>query len=379
MVIRGIETTQYCPKGCFDFLSCFRLRFKRGYRVAPTLVVPDSQQQWGWYKYHNMGSGESKPLHHPEAIPFKRLIEEKEVKIRYKVSKSILGTGGFSKVKLAHQTKSTSTVGIDIEQLAVKITSNKDKEAQREVELLHFLGTACENICILKDFYPKSNELHMVFEYCPGGDIMDLVYDNERLSEPEAAIVARCIVSALNYCHSKNIAHRDIKGENVLCYRATEDTPLVCKLADFGCATYFEDYDQFFSQKIGSSCYMAPEVVKEKYVPAKADLWSLGVTIWTVLNGEPPFHGPTHDLTFQRVLEEEVILPVSITLGCSTACQNFIMQLMERRMWKRPTAQVLMNHPWLQDLKDSEYPHMEVPKSEDPKSIAADELLKMPT
>jgi len=370
MVIR--KNPEPKKKNIFNYCCCWR---RRSYKVAP---ITDSQQKWGWYTFHNMGSGESKPLHHPEATPFKKLIQDKIEKKNYKISKKILGTGGFSKVKLAVHTKKSSST-INKEQLAIKITSNKDKEAQQEVEILYFLGTTSTNICILQDFYPKGNELYMVFEYCPGGDIMDIVQEQERLTEEEGAIVARCIVSALHFCHSKNVAHRDIKGENVLCYRATEDAPLTCKLADFGCATYFENYNQFFSQKIGSSCYMAPEVVKENYVPAKADLWSLGVTIWTILNGDPPFRGPTHDLTFQRVLEEEVQLPLSISKGCSSACQNFIMQLMQRRIWKRPTTGFLLNHPWIQERpKGQDFPAMEVPVGENPSLLAPEDCLKMP-
>jgi calcium-dependent protein kinase len=264
-------------------------------------------------------------------------------------------------------------------QVAIKITSNKDREAQREVELLTFLGADHENICNLVDFYPKGKELYMIFEYCTGGDIMDLVHDNDRLTESEGANVARCICSALAYCHTKNIAHRDIKGENVLCFRATEISPLRCKLADWGCATYFASYEETFSQKIGSSCYMAPEVVKECYLPAKADIWSLGATVWTVLHGEPPFRGPTHDITFQRMLTETLLLPKSISVGTSTCCQHFILSTMNRRAWKRPLADTLLNHPWLQELGDDDsYPEMEVPEQMDPKSIPDDEVLRMP-
>lgn len=221
----------------------------------------------------------------------------------------------------------------------------------------------------------------MIFEYCTGGDIMDVVHDNDRLTEAEGVIVAKCITSALAYCHERSIAHRDIKGENVLCFRPSDTEPLRCKLADWGCATYFESYSQTFSQKIGSSCYMAPEVVKECYIPGKADIWSLGATIWTVLHGEPPFRAPTHDVTFQRMLSETIELPKSITVGCSTCAAHFILSCMNRRAWKRPLALDLLNHPWLKPLGEGEeYPEMDLTAVSpvDPASIPDSEVNQMP-
>ena len=103
-------------------------------------------------------------------------------------------------------------------------------------------------------------EWHMVFEYCDGGDVMDVLVQKERFSEPLAAQVARNLVSAIAFCQEKNIAHRDIKGENVLCFGGQEDeSQMRFKLTDFGAATYYGSWDEVHSQKIGSSCYVAPE------------------------------------------------------------------------------------------------------------------------
>ena len=117
-----------------------------------------------------------------------------------------------------------------------------------------------ESIVSMIDFYIASGNLHMVFEYCDGGDVMDVLVRKERFSEPLAAQVARNLVSAIAFCQEKNIAHRDIKGENVLCFGGQEDErQMRFKLTDFGAATYYGSWDEVHSQKIGSSCYVAPE------------------------------------------------------------------------------------------------------------------------
>ena len=87
---------------------------------------------------------------------------------------------------------------------------------------------------------------------------------------------------------------------------------LRCKLADFGAATHYTP-GQLFSERIGSTCYIAPEVVKQKYYPASADIWSVGATIYALLAGSPPFHAPFQDLTLHRVLSTVLRLPVEIT------------------------------------------------------------------
>lgn len=83
---------------------------------------------------------------------------------------------------------------------------------------------------------------------------MDLLHTEERLSEADAVTVARSIVTAVEFCHSRNISHRDIKGDNIL-FRKDEFGRLECKLADFGGATYFEKYDQVFSEKVQISLH----------------------------------------------------------------------------------------------------------------------------
>lgn len=158
-----------------------------------------------------------------------------------------------------------------------------------------------------------------------------------------------------------------MKGENVLYTGDLEHSNIVCKLADFGAATYFPQKSTVFTEKIGSSCYVAPEVLKEEYFPHKADMWSFGATMFTLVNGEPPFHAvDNQELTFKRVKTQTFELPVTVTRTVSTAGQHFIMTLMSRRSWARPSAKLFLRHPWVKLEKDNftmvELPDMEVRK-----------------
>eukprot|EP00039_Didymoeca_costata_P003772 m.69584 g.69584 ORF g.69584 m.69584 type:complete len:379 (+) comp12068_c0_seq7:303-1439(+) len=306
-----------------------------------------------------MGSATSKTLSsHPEAAPFSEVCPDKNnqtVRQSYKSSNKkgdLIGEGGYSKVRLGVHLETKKKV-------AIKVTSDKDKDARTEVELLMFLGEH-KNIVHLFECYRYSKKLYLVFEYYDQGDLMDLLLEKERMDEDDARRVARDLFSAVDFIHSHNIAHRDIKGENVLFRGTLADNTLVCKLADFGAATYFAKHNELHFKKIGSSCYVAPEVLTEEYYPAKADMWSLGATIFTMLNGDPPFHGPVHDLIIQRVLTTKLELPVTITSHLSTCGQHFIMSLMTRYAWKRPMTPELRRHPWVKDIPTAELPEMEV-------------------
>lgn len=140
--------------------------------------------------------------------------------------------------------------------------------------------------------------------YLPG-DLLQVLNEVDRFEDGVAALVTRDVAQAIAFIHGKHIAHRDIKPENIL-YRgdlaraATADSggwQCCCKLADFGTATFFKDVHELFSERLGTSCYVAPEVLKQKYYPAQADMWSLGATVFMMLAGEAPFYGPFQDLT----------------------------------------------------------------------------------
>jgi len=297
------------------------------------------------------------------------------IKSSYNVSSKVLGEGGFSSVKLATHTDSGH-------QVAIKIASGKGIGARLEVELMPHIGKH-EHIIGLIQCYRASAKLYMVFELCKQGDLMDLLVKVDRFEEKHARRIARQVLLAINHCHGSNIAHRDLKGENVLYAGDLEHNNINCKLADSGAATYFPSKSTVFTEKVGSSCYVAPEVLKEQYLPAKADMWSFGATMFTLVNGDPPFHAvDNQELTFKRVKPQKFELPVTVTRTLSTCGQHFIMTLMSRRSWARPSAKLLMRHPWVKLEKDKytlvELPDMEVPAPEDPEEIPDDEILVNP-
>ena len=191
----------------------------------------------------------------------------------------IIHTAGTVELGYAVYAVDGTHVGATLSQkVAIKITQkSRAGMAKREAELLAALsgsgsttdapkgggegggGGAHPNVIKLLNCYTHKKKLYSVFEFCAGGDLMDWVFNTDRLEEAAAQLVARDLMAAVDFIHSKQVAHRDIKGENILCTGDFRKGTLVCKLADFGAATSFCT-GQLFSQRIGSTSYIAPEV-----------------------------------------------------------------------------------------------------------------------
>lgn len=112
------------------------------------------------------------------------------------------------------------------------------------------------------------------------------------------------VLSAINYCHSLKIVHRDLKPENLLLDK-DEANPKI-KIIDFGTSVMFKQ-DTPLTQKFGTPYYIAPEVLRKKYTE-KCDIWSLGVILYILLCGYPPFNGANDKQIIEAVLKGKFTL-----------------------------------------------------------------------
>ena len=166
----------------------------------------------------------------------------------------------------------------------------------------------------------KLNFYYMVEEYCSGGDLFDYIQKEKCFTEKKARIIFKQLLSAVNHLHKKNIVHRDLKPENIV-FVKTKDNDIFIKLIDFGASIAFKGKN--LSQELGTIYYIAPEVFMNNY-NEKADIWSCGIILYTMLCGHPPFCGNDENTIKSKILHSKLTFPTKDFKNISTEAIDFL-------------------------------------------------------
>jgi fused-like protein len=140
------------------------------------------------------------------------------------------------------------------------------------------------NIILLLDAFETDNEFCLVTEFAQG-ELFEILEADGALPESEVQLIAKQMIAALHYLHSNRIIHRDMKPQNIL---ISPDKKV--KLCDFGFARAMTQQSLVLTSVKGTPLYMAPELVQEQPYNHTVDLWSLGVILYELFRGEPPFY-----------------------------------------------------------------------------------------
>ena len=132
----------------------------------------------------------------------------------------------------------------------------------------------------------------LVLSLLEGGELFDRIIDKGHFTEKDASNQFVQMLSALSYLHDKNIVHRDLKPENLL-YQTKDDNSAI-KLIDFGLAGSLNT--GLLKTPCGTPNYVAPEILRQKPYDTKVDMWSIGVILYIILCGFPPFYDEQDDL-----------------------------------------------------------------------------------
>ncbi|CAI7807966.1 unnamed protein product [Closterium sp. NIES-54] len=219
------------------------------------------------------------------------------------------------------------------------------EDLRREVEVMRLLK-GHPNIVSLVDTYEDDTDVHMVMELCEGGELFDRIVAHNHFSERQAAQVCRTLADVLRYCHSHHILHRDLKPENVLLVSARSDTRV--KVIDFGMAYRFQEGERC-TQRAGTPNYISPEVIAKNY-GTEADVWSLGVILYVMLCGLPPFWGDSTEEIFSSILYEPLDLETEPWPDVSAAAKDLVRRMLCRRFDERITVPEILKHPWIKAL-----------------------------
>ncbi|KAG8388995.1 hypothetical protein BUALT_Bualt02G0183400 [Buddleja alternifolia] len=219
-------------------------------------------------------------------------------------------------------------------------------DVRREVEIMKHMPKH-PNIVTLKDTYEDDNAVHIVMELCEGGELFDRIVARGHYTERGAAFVMRTIVEVVQMCHQQGVMHRDLKPENFLYANKKETSPL--KAIDFGLSVFFKPGERF-DEIVGSPYYMAPEVLKRNYGP-EIDVWSAGVILYILLCGVPPFWAETEQGVAQAIIRSVVDFKRDPWPKISDNAKDLVKKMLDPDPSRRFTAQQVLEHPWLQNIK----------------------------
>eukprot|EP01018_Ginkgo_biloba_P032690 Gb_38618 [translate_table: standard] len=220
------------------------------------------------------------------------------------------------------------------------------EDVRREVAIMKHLPQH-PNIVSLKATYEDENAVHLVMELCEGGELFDRIVARGHYTERAAAVVTKTIVEVVELCHKQGVMHRDLKPENFLFANKKENAPL--KAIDFGLSVFFKPGERF-NEIVGSPYYMAPEVLKRNYGP-EVDVWSAGVILYILLCGVPPFWAETEQGVAQAIIRSVIDFKRDPWPKISEQAKSLVKQMLEPDPKRRPTAQQVLEHTWLQNAK----------------------------
>ncbi|CAG9861701.1 unnamed protein product [Phyllotreta striolata] len=261
----------------------------------------------------------------------------KLVRVGYYELEKTIGKGNFAIVKLATHIVTRTKVAIKIIDKTVLDEENLTK-IFRETAILKKLKHP--HITRLYQLMETNQTIYLVTEYASKGEIFDYLVSKGRMSESEAKRIFNQIVSAVSYCHSQGVVHRDLKAENLLL-----DHNFNIKLADFGFSNQFTE-GCLLSTFCGSPPYAAPELFQGfKYDGPKADIWSLGVVLYVLVCGSLPFDAPTLNALRNVVIEGKFRIPYFMSQECEHLIRHMLVVDPEKRL---NIAQIL-RHKWLED------------------------------
>ncbi|XP_054098013.1 serine/threonine-protein kinase 33 isoform X3 [Callithrix jacchus] len=261
----------------------------------------------------------------------------------------ILGKGSFGMVIEAAD-KETETKWAIKKVNKEKAGSSAVKLLEREVNILK--SVKHEHIIHLEQVFETPKKMYLVMELCEDGELKKILDRKGHFSENETRWIIQSLASAIAYLHNNDIAHRDLKLENILVKSSLIDDNneinLNIKVTDFGLAVKKQSRREAMLQATcGTPIYMAPEVINAHDYSQQCDIWSIGVIMYMLLCGEPPFLASSEEKLFELIRKGELHFENPVWNFISDCAKRVLKQLMKVDPAHRITAKELLDNQWL--------------------------------
>ncbi|KAA8498277.1 Calcium-dependent protein kinase 2 [Porphyridium purpureum] len=256
----------------------------------------------------------------------------------------VLGKGAFGVVTLVTKKGSGETFACKSLSKVKMVTKEDVEDVRKEVRILNIVK-GHPNMVTLIDQYEDNHKVDLIMELCSGGELFDRIIQRGHYSEKDAAALMRVMLDVIAYMNKKNLIHRDLKPENFLLDGPGDDAKL--KATDFGLSAELKE-GEFATLQVGTPVYVAPEVLMGKY-NEKCDVWSLGVILYILLCGRPPFYGKTEHDELRATLEGKYDMTRDPWPRISKEAKELVSAMLTMDINKRPRAEELLSHPWVKE------------------------------
>ena len=256
----------------------------------------------------------------------------------------LLGKGAFGKVFLGQKKDDKKFYAIKVLRKTRIIELNQLEHTKAEKMILGHVNHPF--LVGLIYAFQTPEKLYFVMEFMKGGELYQHLMKLDRFSEDQAKFYAACIAMALGHLHNNDYIYRDLKLENILL-----DEQGYAKLTDFGLAKFVKS-DEKALTFCGTPEYLSPELLLGQGHNRPADWWSLGVLIYEMIYGVPPFYSSNVQNMYKKIVREPVIFKSDLHVSdlCKDLINNLLHKDQKTRLGSQADSLEVLSHPWFANL-----------------------------
>ncbi|CDF35547.1 unnamed protein product [Chondrus crispus] len=256
-----------------------------------------------------------------------------------------IGKGASGKVFLVRDNRTNARLALKVIDKSRVFRSQLTFQHVINERLVLEMCSGCPFLIQMRYSFQTDSHLYFATDFYDGGDVFSLLQSNgSRLSEPYAKRIIAEIILALSWLHERNIVYRDLKPENVVL-----DGDGHVRLADFGLAKVLKSDHDYLTQTIcGTTAYAAPEMLQSKPYNVSLDLWCLGIFIYHVLSGRPPFNFKKRSMVEMEQMQRNRTIHYSPSLSLEAV--SLIKGLLQNDPFRRSSLEDVKRHPFFRGV-----------------------------